>query len=65
MKAAIEKMKMVARKLDNVQLVEAAKTLTKPTTSEDERLARAVVLDVYLERCGEAATDVLMDELGM
>jgi hypothetical protein len=61
----MDAIKAEARKLTNDQLTAAARELTKGHLSEDKRMVRAAVIDVYGERAGWDAADKLMDELGM
>lgn len=54
-----------ARKLTTAELVNGAREANKGEMSEDKRMVRAALIQVYSERCGPEAADKLMDELGM
>lgn len=57
--------KTFARTQSTETLIEAIKMIGGGLVSMDRRMARAVMIDIYTERAGEAATNVLLGELGM
>jgi len=59
----MEKLIAKCRTLNDAQILEAA-MLLQNATKEHERMARAAVHEVYIEREGEDAYDALLDILG-
>lgn len=46
-------------------ILESVKVIGGGQVSEELRMARAALIEVYMQREGEEAADSLMDELGM
>lgn len=61
----IAAVKFFARTQSTETLIEAIKLIGGGLVSVDRRMARACMIDIYTERAGEAATNVLLGELGM
>lgn len=62
----LEKMKTVARKLDLEGLVEAVLLIGGSVdVTQEQRLTRAILIDVYEERTSEEDADLLMGLIGL
>ncbi|MNE87347.1 hypothetical protein D3C80_1845420 [compost metagenome] len=60
-----EKMRATARALSTAQVVAGVKRLGGGRLPTAETWTRAILIDVYAERAGEAAADLLMDQIGL
>lgn len=61
----MEKIMEKVRKYATADIYATVLKINKPVMTEDERMVRAALIEVYAERSGVEAADKLMDRLGM
>lgn len=62
---AIEIIKDAAARLNTEQIERAIRAIGGGNVPADNRLVRAALIEMILDRDGESAADDLMDDLGM